>query len=115
MPLTEAQKEYQRNWYRAKYASNPDERQRVSQRNKRVRGRKKKWLAEFRATLACMHCGEAHPACLDFHHKDSSQKRDAVANMFRQNLSLETIQAEIAKCEVLCANCHRKLHWQERQ
>lgn len=57
--------------------------------------------------LTCVICGEKDVACLDFHHiKD---KYDQVSHM--QTHSLNKINQEINKCIVLCANCHRKLHY----
>lgn len=75
--------------------------------------RLKDWLAEFKAASACARCGEDHPATLDFHHRDPAAKDFNLSNVSAYGWSLERIQAEIAKCEVLCANCHRKEHWQE--
>jgi hypothetical protein len=34
------------------------------------------------------------------------EKRDNISDMARKSLSLETIQTEIDKCEIVCANCH---------
>lgn len=34
-----------------------------------------------------------------------------VGYMVRQKLSMERIMSEIAKCDIVCANCHRKLHY----
>lgn len=68
------------------------------------------WLAEYKKTLSCTKCGENHPACLDFHHKDPSTKEFSISKMASN--SIERLKAEIAKCEVLCANCHRKEHYE---
>jgi hypothetical protein len=54
-------------------------------------------------------CGEKHPAALDFHHTDPSTKKASVGSLNMD--SIAAINAEIAKCIVLCSNCHRKLHW----
>ena len=56
-------------------------------------------------------CGENHPACLDFHHKDKKDKSFNVAIMASSGYSIEKIKEEIAKCIVLCSNCHRKEHY----
>lgn len=56
----------------------------------------------------CTRCPENHPACLDFHHLDPTIKEFSISG--QRGCSLETLQAEIAKCIVLCANCHRKEH-----
>jgi hypothetical protein len=50
-------------------------------------------------------CGEANPVVLEFHHV-RGRKHDAVASLVRGH-EWWTVEAEIAKCEVLCANCHR--------
>ena len=60
----------------------------------------------------CVRCGEADPACLDFHHRDPTQKLGHIGE-FRK-FGMERLLTEIAKCDVLCANCHRKLHRDER-
>lgn len=60
----------------------------------------------------CRECGEKHPACLEFHHRDPSQKELTLASKMGQ-LGMGKLLAEIAKCDVLCSNCHRKLHWDE--
>lgn len=79
---------------------------------RRRRKEKTQWFNdEIRAKCKCEFCGENHPACLDFHHKDATTKKDEVGRMVHQCLREEVILAEIAKCMVLCANCHRKLHW----
>lgn len=69
---------------------------------------------EFIASLnlACVQCGENHPAVLDFHHTDPSVKEDHPANL---RLSKKRFLKEIETCIVLCSNCHRKLHWDQRQ
>lgn len=69
------------------------------------------WFAEYKQTLKCKRCPETHPACLDFHHKDGSTKENTVSNLVISGASKETILNEIKKCDVLCANCHRKHHF----
>ena len=83
-------------------------------RNRRKSRAIKKWLLESLGVSKCETegCLEDHPACLDFHHKDRSDKEFRIAGSYntrRRDLLLE----EARKCQVLCANCHRKLHYRE--
>lgn len=73
---------------------------------KEIRG----WLRSIKSTLKCATCGESHHAVLDFHHRDPAQKDNEVNRILRDCGSRDKVIAEIAKCEVLCSNCHRKLH-----
>ena len=77
---------------------------------------KQREVRELVASLKtqCSLCGETHPACLQFHHRNPAEKQFDIALAARKKPSLETLMAEVAKCEVLCANCHAKLHWKER-
>ncbi len=72
-----------------------------------------KWFREYKSGLACQLCEENHPACLVFHHRDPSEKEITINAALRNGWGKERILKEIAKCDVLCANCHRKLHWAE--
>lgn len=54
-----------------------------------------------------MDCQESHPPyVMDFDHLDPTQKEFDLSN--GAGYSLKRILAEIAKCEVVCSNCHRK-------
>jgi hypothetical protein len=70
------------------------------------------WRA-FKSTLKCTTCGFAHPAALDFHHKDPS-KKEATIHSLLQNGRFAKAYEEVKKCIVLCANCHRIHHHDER-
>lgn len=70
---------------------------------------KRAWLWDYKKQRGCS-CGESHPPCLDFHHIDPTSKVNSVTKMVTAGLAKETVLAEIAKCELLCANCHRKHH-----
>ena len=69
------------------------------------------WWREYKKQFCCCKCGESHPACLDFHHANDD-KINNVSTLIR-SASREIVMEEIAKCDVLCSNCHRKLHWEE--
>jgi transposase-like protein len=57
---------------------------------------------------ACAICGfDQHPAALQFHHVDPSEKTFAVRD--GETRSLERLRAEAAKCVLLCANCHAQV------
>ena len=64
---------------------------------------------EYKKTLKCSVCGEKDWICLDFHHTDPNTKDGTIGAIVR-SWSFERIVKEIEKCNVLCANCHRKLH-----
>lgn len=70
----------------------------------------KDWFQKLKLKLKCSKCEENHPACLEFHHIDPSQKSFTISSMIRK-LPKEDILKEIEKCQVLCANCHRKEHF----
>jgi hypothetical protein len=74
---------------------------------------KDQWRS-FKATLSCVQCGQNHPATFDFHHVDSSTKEESV-NKLIKNRAFKRAMEEVKKCVVLCANCHRIHHHNERQ
>src|SRR5579859_7571006 len=52
----------------------------------------------------CVDCGETDPVVLEFDHGDPAAKEWTVAYMISRRHGWSTIQAEIAKCAVRCAN-----------
>ena len=83
-------------------------------RNKRNKKKNLEWYVEYKSKLKCIKCGEDHPACLEFHHTNPKEKDFNVSINVRSTYSVNKILKEIKKCEVLCANCHRKLHFEEK-
>jgi hypothetical protein len=69
------------------------------------------WFFRYKYTLQCQNCGIDHPGCLQFHHRDRREKEAEVSNL--RQASIKQLLREIDKCDVLCANCHAKLHWNE--
>jgi L-lactate utilization protein LutB len=95
-------------YHRRYYEVNREQIRANTDRNRRDR---LEWLRNLKLTLKCSRCGESHPACLDFHHLDPKTKEGLIGQMANRGLSEQRILAEIEKCIVLCANCHRKEHW----
>lgn len=74
------------------------------------KGRYDELTAKIEAYLSehpCVDCGEPDPVVLDFDHV-RGKKVACVSTMVRDSCSWNTIAAEIQKCEVRCANCHRR-------
>lgn len=71
----------------------------------------KDWFKNYKQSLKCNRCPEDHISTLDFHHRDSSKKDISISVAISNGWSIKRILKEIEKCEVLCANCHRKEHY----
>lgn len=69
--------------------------------------RNKSFIAEYLKLHPCIDCGNNNIIVLDFDHLDASIKITEVSYMVNSGWSLENIIKEIAKCEVVCSNCHR--------
>ena len=77
-------------------------------RNQRVRREYRQRISEYLLGHPCVDCGEADVRVLDFDHEDPSQKRHEVVRLAGTGIAWERVEAEIAKCSVRCANCHRR-------
>lgn len=74
--------------------------------------KKAKFVAEYKQSRCCEHCGFKHFKCLEFHHVSGIKIEIIGYMMHRGQFSLEDIQKEIAKCILLCSNCHKIFHYQ---
>jgi hypothetical protein len=70
-------------------------------------------LKKYLGTHPCVDCGENDVVVLEFDHIRGT-KVLGVAEMASRGISWELIEAEIQKCEVRCANCHKRKTARER-
>ena len=80
---------------------------RAIKRNARVNTENKQRLYSYLSSHPCIDCGETDVRCLEFDHVRSNKSHN-IATLIKNAASWPSIEAEIAKCEVRCANCHRR-------
>jgi 5-methylcytosine-specific restriction endonuclease McrA len=88
-------------------------REMVNEKSKMALRAKGAILRDYKAARGCKDCGEMDPVVLELDHIDPSTKDRRMNKYGRtavpwRSLSVEHLQAELAKCEVVCANCHRR-------
>lgn len=77
-------------------------------RNTEIRNKAYAYIAKFMRSHPCVDCGERDLMVLEFDHRDRSRKNENVSRIIRRTGSLEKLALEITKCDVRCANCHRR-------
>lgn len=89
------------------YAQNKEKhRSMVVERNRRAIRENRHNLYQLLVSSSCSDCGISDPVVLEFDHVRGT-KRGNVSKLVRGGYSWETVLREIAKCDIVCANCHR--------
>ncbi len=103
----EAARKSRKKWFSKnpeKHAS--DQRQRMQANYQRGRD----WVHTYLKIHPCVDCGEADYRVLEFDHVRGKKKK-AISAM--RPYAIETIEIEVAKCDIRCANCHKRRHFDE--
>lgn len=102
----EKQKKFQSDWH----LKTKDDRKYLRDKAKKALIERNKALVAGVRSKGCSICGyNKCQEALDFHHLDSSIKDIGIKDAVRQK-GTEKLKEEIAKCIVVCANCHREIH-----
>lgn len=83
----------------------------VIQKNRRWRIRA--WLDDLKRAACCVRCGNSDYRVLEFHHTSPQEKLFNISEATKRGMSIQTIMEELAKCEIICANCHKIEHYVE--
>lgn len=94
-----------------KYASDP---------KSPARRKGREYIAEVKSNAVCVDCGGKFPPCV-FHFDHVPERGPKLFNIANCDRAIEDVKAEIAKCDIVCANCHairtwitREKHWMKR-
>lgn len=88
---------------------------RKCRRNFQAVYRKRRCLAYLGSV--CNHCGRTDVDVLTFHHKDPRTKLFNIAEWISgiRRITFEEVKRELDKCEILCLNCHKRVHTNHRE
>lgn len=75
--------------------------------------RNKEFIDNYLKEHSCVDCGNTNIIVLEFDHIKGIKKYN-IAELKLSSMSLKTIELEINKCEVRCANCHRIVTYNRR-
>ncbi len=86
---------------------------------KKLRDRRRefrKWVWSLKDGKSCVTCRESRTPALTFHHRDPNEKEFNFCKMADNpsENSKKRFLEEMKKCDILCANCHRVLHFETR-
>lgn len=87
---------YKKNEYRRNY---------IRENQKRRELETNSYILEYLNNHPCVDCGETDPVVLEFDHVRGEKKKEI---SILKRSSLKAVKREIEKCEVRCANCHRR-------
>lgn len=100
-------REYNKGWYQR-------HKERLLEKRRQHNEELRQWIRHYKSKLRCVECGENHPACIQFHHRDREDKSFGIGGIVgRTHTSIKRLEKEISKCEILCGNCHAIHHWRE--
>jgi hypothetical protein len=89
------------------YRSSPENMQATRDSALKSQIRNRDYLVELLLRSSCLDCGETDLVVLHFDHV-RGPKVGEVSKLARRGVSLTTLQEEIDKCEIVCANCHMR-------
>lgn len=85
------------------YYCNPEQKEKTLSRTRDKRSKNLRYVQEYKQSSGCLDCGEKYPYYV-LHFDHLGDKKFNISQMM--NRTLTEIKTEIAKCEVVCANCH---------
>src|SRR5918992_4596195 len=76
-------------------------------KRKRLRDERAAWYRSLKKDRTCADCGASyHHSAMQWDHRPETNKTREVSNLVRRGFRPSTILEEIAKCDLVCANCH---------
>lgn len=79
----------------------------TDRRHQAARLERSRGVIHARLKHGCMDCGEMNPVVLEFDHRNPAEKVADISKLMH-NGSISKLEKELSKCDVVCANCHRK-------
>jgi len=107
----EIERKYKAAWY------NKNKEQHLKNVRKRA-SKHRKELIELINTYkskGCSKCPENEACCIAFHHRNPQEKDMDISRAVMNGWSFEKMENEIAKCDIVCHNCHAKIHFLMRK
>ena len=95
------------------YKGHPAVRKRLRDGNRRRRQERKLYIQEYLLSHPCVDCGKTDPIVLEFDHVRGRKVKE-ISRFRCHNLTWIGLLKEIEKCDVRCANCHRRKTARER-
>ena len=94
------------------YYCSGGQREKNIRRQKTRRNKYRRVIQELKTGQSCLDCGvEYPPHVLDFDHRPGEVKLFNITALGKVP-SMKVFLAEIAKCDIVCANCHRQRTWE---
>lgn len=93
------------------YKNNPDK---YNKQKSYVESNDALWTEKVDTFLAqrlfygCIDCGEKDPVVLEFDHRESEKKEYGISRLRKHKVAWHILEKELEKCDVVCANCHRR-------
>jgi len=94
------------------YLTNSIRREKIKITTKLAIKKAKMFVIRVKQRFGCKNCGDKRHYVLDFHHLHG--KDNEISVLTRQGVTIQRLKNEIRKCNILCSNCHREIHYLEK-